>query len=76
MVFLLMNMPLGKLLAEHLENAGLGISTTVVTDGGYPRDPSVFNDADAVVVACDGGVRHLLNKNLDEFDEIMRRGLV
>ena len=64
-----------KLLAEHLEASGLGIDTTVVTDGGYPKNPSVFKDADAVVVACDGGVRHLLNKNLEEFDAVMRRGV-
>ncbi len=64
-----------KLLADHLEAANLGIKTFVVTDGGYPKDPSVFNDADAVVVACDGGVRHLLNKNLQEFDQVMRRGV-
>jgi hypothetical protein len=63
-----------KLLAEHLEAANLGIKTVVVT-GGFPQDQSVFNDADAVVVACDGGVRHLLNKNLKEFDEVMKRGV-
>lgn len=63
-----------KLLAEHLEAANLGIKTVVVT-GGFPQDKSVFNDADAVVVACDGGVRHLLNKNLKEFDEVMKRGV-
>ena len=55
------------LLADHLEAANLGIKTVVVTDGGYPKDPSVFDDAAAVVVACDGGVRHLLNQNLKEF---------
>lgn len=64
-----------KLLADHLEAANLGIETVVVTDGGYPKDPSVFKDASAVVVACDGGVRHLLNQNLAEFDKVMRRGV-
>ena len=64
-----------KLLADHLEKANIGIKTIVVTDSGYPKDPKVFNDAAAVVVACDGGVRHLLNKNLEEFDKIMRRGV-
>ena len=62
------------LLADHLEAANLGIETVVVTSG-YPRDPSVFDDADAVVVACDGGVRHLLNQNLKEFDVVLRRGV-
>ena len=64
-----------KLLAEHLEAANLYIETVVVTDGGYPKDASVFDGADAVVVACDGGVRHLLNQNLSEFDQVMRRGV-
>lgn len=64
-----------KLLAKHLEEADLGIETVVVTDGGYPKDPSVFDRADAVVVACDGGVRHLLNQNLTAFDQVMRRGV-
>ena len=27
------------------------------------------------MVACDGGVRHLLNKNLGDFDQIMRKGV-
>lgn len=64
-----------KLLAKHLEAANLGIKAVVVTDGGYPKDPTVFDGADAVVVACDGGVRHLLNKNLGDFDQIMRKGV-
>ena len=64
-----------KLLAKHLEAANLGIKAVVVTDGGYPKDPTVFDGADAVVVACDGGVRHLLNKNLSAFDQIMRKGV-
>ena len=64
-----------KLLAEHLKEAGIGIEPVVVAEGGYPKDASVFNDAAAVVVACDGGVRHLLNKHLGQFDQIMRRGV-
>ena len=64
-----------KLLAEHLEAANLGIKTQVVTDNGYPKDSSVFDGASAVVVACDGGVRHLLNQHLEEFDKIMRQGV-
>jgi type 1 glutamine amidotransferase len=64
-----------KLLAKHIEEAKIGITTKVVIDSGYPKDSTVFDDADAVVVACDGGVRHLLNKHLKEFDQIMRRGV-
>ena len=65
-----------KLLAKHLDEAKIGLKSIVVTDNGYPKDPSVFDDAAAVVVYCDGGGRHLLNAHLKAFDKIMKRGLV
>ena len=64
-----------KLLAKYLDEAKIGLKSVVVTDNGYPKDPSVFDDAVAVVVYCDGGGRHLLNAHLKEFDEIMKRGV-
>jgi len=64
-----------KLLAKHLDEAKIGLKSVVVTDNGYPKDPSVFDDAAAVVVYCDGGGRHLLNAHLKEFDKIMKRGV-
>ena len=44
-----------KLLAKHLDAAKVGLKSVVVTDNGYPKDPSVFDDAAAVGVYCDGG---------------------
>jgi len=64
-----------KLLAKHLDEAKIGLKSVVVTDNGYPKDPTVFDDAVAVVVYCDGGGRHLLNSHLKEFDKIMKRGV-
>ncbi|MFP6887401.1 MAG: PVC-type heme-binding CxxCH protein, partial [Opitutales bacterium] len=64
-----------KLLAKHLDAAKVGLKSVVVTDNGYPKDPSVFDDAAAVVVYCDGGGRHLLNKHLEAFDKVMKRGV-
>ena len=64
-----------KLLARQLDEADVGLQSVVVTDGGYPKDPSVFDDAVAIVVYCDGGGRHLLNAHLKEFDRVMKRGL-
>ena len=64
-----------KLLARQLDEAGVGLQSVVVTDGGYPKDPSVFDDAVAIVVYCDGGGRHLLNAHLKEFDRVMKRGV-
>ena len=64
-----------KLLAKYLDEAKIGLKSVVVTDNGYPKNPSVFDDAAAVVVYCDGGGRHLLNAHLKEFDKVMKRGV-
>jgi putative membrane-bound dehydrogenase-like protein len=64
-----------KLLAKQLDEANVGLKSVVITDNGYPKDPSVFDDAVAVVVYCDGGGRHLLNGYLKEFDQVMKRGV-
>ena len=44
-------------------------------EGGWPADPTAFDNADAVVVYCDGGGRHLLNEHLEEFDKLMKKGV-
>ena len=64
-----------KLLARQLDEANVGLKSVVITDNGYPKDPSVFKGAAAVVVYCDGGGRHLLNSHLKEFDQIMKKGI-
>lgn len=64
-----------KLLAKYINNANVGIESIVVSDDGYPKDPSILNDADAIVVYCDGGGRHLLNPHLKEFDKLMKQGI-
>ena len=64
-----------RLLASQLNEAKVGIEAIVVADNGYPNDPSVFDDAAAIVVYCDGGGGHLLNKALKDFDQVMKRGV-
>lgn len=62
------------LLAKQLERS-MGYACSVMRDG-YPQDAEqVFQDADAVVVYCDGGGGHLLNQHLDPFDKLMARGV-
>ncbi|MCB9766671.1 MAG: DUF1080 domain-containing protein [Candidatus Omnitrophica bacterium] len=64
------------LLASALEESvGDQILTTVYRDNGYPKDPTAFDNADAIVVYCDGGGGHLLLKHLKEFDKVMKRGV-
>ncbi|WDI44247.1 PVC-type heme-binding CxxCH protein [Bremerella sp. P1] len=43
--------------------------------GGWPDDPTAFDNADAVVVYCDGGERHLLKPHLEEFQKLMDKGI-
>ena len=64
-----------KLLSKYINEANVGIKSIVVTDDGYPKDPSILNDAASIVVYCDGGGRHLLNPHLKEFDQLMKKGI-
>ena len=62
------------LLAEALNNSGLDIETTVVTEG-WPEDASVLDDADSIVIYCDGGGRHPYNDHLDELSKLAEKGV-
>jgi type 1 glutamine amidotransferase len=64
-----------KLLSKYINQADVGINSIVVTDDGYPKNPSILEDADSIVVYCDGGGRHLLNSHLKEFDILMKKGI-
>jgi type 1 glutamine amidotransferase len=62
------------LLANALNASKLPVVATVIKHG-WPQDPSAFDNAHAVVVYCDGGGGHLLNKRLEEFDVLMKKGV-
>ena len=59
--------------AAHGEN-GVDVLTTVYKSG-WPSDPTATDNADTVVVYCDGGGRHYLHAHGEEFESIMRRGV-
>ena len=61
------------LLAKALNESGLGIEATVVTQG-WPKDDSVLDDADSIVIYCDGGGRHPFNKHLGRLKQLTARG--
>lgn len=67
-----------RLLADALDNAanqrGLPVVTTVYRNG-WPADPTALDNADTVVVYCDGGGRHYLHQHGEEFEKIIRRGV-
>jgi type 1 glutamine amidotransferase len=66
------------LLAKCLDAAattdGLPVVTSVYKNG-WPADPTALDNADTVVVYCDGGGRHFLHEHGEAFEDIMRRGV-
>ena len=63
-----------KLLAAAIEQA-LPEYETVVFQDGWPEDPNAFEDADVVVMYCDGGGRHPVNQHLDQLDKLADQGV-
>ena len=63
------------LLSDALvKESGLDIETAI-HKGGWPNDPTIFNDAATVVILADGGGRHPINKHLDAFDSLAKKGV-
>ncbi len=63
-----------KLLAAKL-SAAMPEIETVVNTGRFPKDESIFDGAASVVVYCDGGQGHILNRHLELFDGLMKKGV-
>ena len=63
-----------ELLARRLNVADSGL-LAVVYSGGWPADPSAFDNANAVVLYANGGVHHPANAHLDELRGWMERGV-
>ncbi len=61
------------LLAEALNDSGLPIKAEVVT-GGWPKDESILDDADSIVIYADGGGGHPFNSHLEKLNELMKKG--
>jgi hypothetical protein len=71
---------------QHEHNAGVlllqkclagvpDLATSVVL-GGWPKDDSVFNTVDAIIIFADGGPRHiaLQDQNLSRLDQVLSKG--
>ncbi|MCA9112967.1 MAG: DUF1080 domain-containing protein, partial [Planctomycetaceae bacterium] len=67
---LLMAKRLNKAREEH----GLPVIATVYS-GRWPTDPTAFDNADTVVSYCDGGGNHPINEHLEDFDDLMKKGI-
>lgn len=61
---------LAKLLNEYVPEAD-----AVVTEQGWPKDTSILNDADAIVMYSDGGDGHMAIPHLSHLDKLMKKGV-
>ncbi|MFV1994865.1 MAG: family 16 glycoside hydrolase, partial [Verrucomicrobiales bacterium] len=66
----------GCLLLARLLNENYGDQVqAVVYRNGWPADPTAFHNADALVMYCDGGARHVAYSNRPRVNALARRGL-
>jgi type 1 glutamine amidotransferase len=61
---------LAKALRENMPSV-----LPVVYRSGWPEDPTAFDNADSIVVYCDGGGGHPINRHLEAVDRLMERGV-
>ena len=62
------------LLARALEQGMANFKTTVYRDG-WPEDDAALDEVDAIVIYCDGGGGHLVNRRLDRVGQLMDKGI-
>jgi len=64
------------LLEQCLDAAGLPLTTAVYT-GGWPADPTAFDNADAIFFFADGGGNHpaVQSNRLAQIDALAKRGV-
>ena len=61
---------LAKLLNENVKGV-----YAVVTEQGWPKDTTILEDADAIVMYSDGGDRHMVIPHLQHIDRLMKKGI-
>ena len=62
------------ILAKALNDSGLKVNAVLVPHYGYPQDTSILDDAATIVIFSTGHRGHVLNKHLDDFDKLMKKG--
>lgn len=63
-----------QLLAKLLNEDVQGVNA-VVTEQGWPKDTTILDDADAIVMYSDGGDGHMVIPHLAHIDRLMDKGV-
>lgn len=62
-----------RILAEAIERSTTNVSCQVIA-GGWPEDETVLDNADSIVMYCDGGGGHPVLQHMDALEKQMQRG--
>jgi type 1 glutamine amidotransferase len=65
----------GCILLARLLNENVPGVTAVVTEQGWPRDTTILDDADAILMYSDGGDGHMAIPHLQYLDRLMNKGV-
>lgn len=63
-----------QLLAKLLNENVHGIHA-IVTEQGWPKDSTILDDADAIVMYSDGGGGHMVIPHFEHMDRLMKKGV-
>jgi type 1 glutamine amidotransferase len=63
-----------QLLAKLLNDNVPGVNV-IVTEQGWPKDTTVLDDADAILMYSDGGDNHMVIPHMAHMDRLMKRGV-
>ncbi len=64
-----------RLLADAIQRSTEGKVQCDVYQGGWPEDDSLLQNADSIVMYCDGGAGHPALKHLEALDKLMSSGV-
>jgi type 1 glutamine amidotransferase len=65
----------GCMLLSKSLDAAMPNFDTAVSFYGWPKEADAFENIDAVVMYCDGGMGHYANKHLDEIQALVDKGV-
>ncbi len=60
-----------RLLAQTLKESGLSVDVV----RGWPQEAKLLDEADSIVIYCDGGGRHLALKHVEAIEKLIDRGV-